>query len=147
MRCSKKLILSLAFITVLTSLRSAYANENLKPVSKEEALSILARVNMQPESGYTNSEKLPSVLVFYTDWCGYCRQMIPSIKRLEEEFNGKIHLKKVNLDQEQDFAKKYRMGENAVPHLQIYSAEGKLLRNQIGYQSYERLKQEVEVFL
>jgi thioredoxin 1 len=147
MRHYKKLILLLAFITGLTSIRSVNANENLKPVSKEEALRILAQANMQPESGYTNPDNLPSVLVFYTDWCGYCKQMIPSIKRLEEDFKGKIHVKKINLEAEHDFAKKYRMGENAVPHLQIYSAEGKLLRNQVGYQSYERIKQEIEVFL
>jgi thioredoxin 1 len=146
MRRSKKLILALTFIVGLTSLKSAQANQDLKPVSKDEALRILAQANKQPVTGYTNSEELPSLLVFYTDWCGYCKQMIPSIERLTEDFKGKIHIRKIKLE-EQELVQKYRMGENAIPHVQIYSVDGKLLRNQVGYQSYEKLKQEIEVFL
>lgn len=146
MKLSKKLIVALVFVLGLTKLGSVQANQDLKPVSKEEALRILAQANLQPETGYTNSENLPSVLVFYTDWCGYCKQMIPSIERLKEDFKGKIHIRKINIE-EQELAQKYRMGENAIPQVQIYSTDGKLLRNQVGYQSYERLKQEIEVFL
>lgn len=47
---------------------------------------------------------LPAVIDFYADWCGPCRQVAPLMKELAKEYEGKITIYKVNVDEEKELA-------------------------------------------
>lgn len=47
---------------------------------------------------------LPTIIDFYADWCGPCRQIAPIIKELATEYKGKINVYKVNVDKEKELA-------------------------------------------
>ena len=50
---------------------------------------------------------LPVFVDFYADWCGPCKMMSPVIDKLAEEYNGRIKVGKVNVDENGDLAVKY----------------------------------------
>lgn len=41
---------------------------------------------------------LPTIIDFYTDWCGPCRAMTPILEEIAEEYRGKIQVYKINTE-------------------------------------------------
>lgn len=52
---------------------------------------------------------IPVLVDFYADWCGPCKMMAPVVAELAQEYQGKIKIGKLNIDQEADTAEKYRV--------------------------------------
>jgi len=50
---------------------------------------------------------IPVFVDFYADWCGPCKMMSPVIDQLAAEYEGKIKVGKVNVDENGDLAVKY----------------------------------------
>ena len=48
------------------------------------------------------AEGKPMILDFWATWCGPCQMIGPMIEELAEEFNGKIIIGKVNVDENSD---------------------------------------------
>ncbi len=65
---------------------------------------------------------LPCLVDFYTDWCGPCKMVAPTLESLAEEFNGKVNIYKVNTDQEARLAGAF--GINTIPSLLFIPKEG-----------------------
>jgi len=47
---------------------------------------------------------LPCIIDFYADWCQPCKMVAPILEELSDEFAGKLHIYKVNTEQEQELA-------------------------------------------
>lgn len=74
---------------------------------EEEKMSILEVTNENFEEEVLNSEK--TVLVdFYADWCGPCKMMAPVVEKIASE-NVDIKVRKINIDNEEELAIKYRV--------------------------------------
>jgi len=54
----------------------------------------------------TKSEK-PVVMIFSAPWCGYCKRLKPALMQLAGEVDTQVDFAGVNIDEEQDLAKKY----------------------------------------
>ena len=48
------------------------------------------------------AEGKPMILDFWATWCGPCQMIGPMIEELAEEFDGKIIIGKVNVDENSD---------------------------------------------
>ena len=44
---------------------------------------------------------------FWADWCGPCKMLAPLIDSLDKEYEGRVTVGKVNLDDEQELAIRY----------------------------------------
>ena len=58
---------------------------------------------------------IPVFVDFYADWCGPCKMMSPVIDQLAAEYEGKIKVGKVNVDENNDLAVKY--GIMSIPNM------------------------------
>ena len=72
---------------------------------------------------------LPVFVDFYADWCGPCKMMSPVIDKLAEEYEGKIKVGKVNVDENGDLAVRY--GIMSIPNM-IFFKNGEVADRVVG---------------
>jgi thioredoxin len=59
---------------------------------------------------------------FYADWCGPCKMVAPILEELAQEYSGKVHIYKVDTEQEQELASVF--GIQSIPSLLFIPKEG-----------------------
>lgn len=64
----------------------------------------------------------PCIVDFYADWCGPCKQIAPVMEQLSKEYNGRIRIYKVNVDNEQELASAF--GINSIPAILFVPKDG-----------------------
>jgi len=52
---------------------------------------------------------IPVLVDFYADWCGPCKMIAPIVAELAEEYEGKVKIGKLNVDEDPNTAEKYRV--------------------------------------
>jgi thioredoxin 1 len=65
---------------------------------------------------------LPAIIDFYADWCGPCKALSPILADLEKEFEGKIHIFKVDTEASPDLAAAF--GIRSIPSLLFVPQKG-----------------------
>ena len=61
------------------------------------------------------SQENPVLLDFYADWCGPCQSLLPTVEKLSKEYEGKVEIQKVNVDENRELAVKF--GVRSIPAL------------------------------
>ena len=66
---------------------------------------------------------------FWAEWCGPCKMLSPVIEELAQEFDGKVLVGKVNVDEEPDLAR--RFGVMTIPTV-VFLKNGKEVERKVG---------------
>ncbi len=80
------------------------------------------------QSNVLDSDKL-SLIDFWAEWCGPCRAIGPVVEELSKEYNGKVNVGKVNVDQNPNLSVNY--GITSIPAI-LFIKGGKVVDKQIG---------------
>lgn len=81
--------------------------------------------------------EIPVLVDFYADWCVPCRQMAPIIEALAKEYEGKLKVGKLNVDESGDIAMKYQI--MSIPTMIIYR-NGEVFRKEVGVQTKKNME-------
>lgn len=71
---------------------------------------------------------------FWASWCGPCQMVAPIIDKLSEEYEGKISVGKVNVDEESALASEYAVV--SIPTIILFK-NGKPVEKLIGVRSFD----------
>ena len=80
------------------------------------------------ETEVIKSQK-PTVVDFWAEWCGPCKQIGPILEELSDEMAGKVKVAKVDVDANQNAA--MSMGVRGIPALFIFK-DGEVISNRAG---------------
>ena len=86
--------------------------------------------------GYNYTGVTPVIIDFYATWCGPCQAMAPMLKRLAQEYEGRIKVLKVDVDKNQALAAAARI--QSIPTLFFITKDGQIER-QVGGLPHQEL--------
>lgn len=87
------------------------------------------------------NSNVPVLVDFYADWCGPCRMMGPVVEELAKEYDGKIKVGKVNIDEQPELAAKY--GVMSIPYF-AFIKNGELVSGELGAVPKDRLVKKIQ---
>src|SRR5207244_4184565 len=86
----------------------------------------------------------PVLVDFWAEWCGPCRMIAQIIEDLAAEYDGKVKVVKVDVDENPGVAN--RFGVMSIPTLGIFKG-GEMVDRLVGYMPKPELKKRVEKIL
>ena len=87
---------------------------------------------------------LPVLVDFTAVWCGPCKMLEPVVTQLSQEWDGKVKVVKLDVDDNANLAVQY--GVMGVPTLILF-IDGKPVQRLTGYQPKDRIQSKFNSFL
>lgn len=73
---------------------------------------------------------IPVLVDFWATWCGPCRMVASIVEEIADEYDGRIKVGKVNVDEEPELAMQFRVA--SIPTLMVFK-NGQLVNTAVGY--------------
>ena len=84
---------------------------------------------------------VPVVVDFWAEWCGPCKMIGPTLEEIAREYEGKVKIAKVNVDENAGIAG--QLGIRSIPTLMIYK-DGKMTSQKVGAAPKGELKRWID---
>lgn len=79
---------------------------------------------------------IPVLVDFWATCCGPCKMIAPIVKEIADEYDGKILVGKVNVDEEPDLTMQYNV--SSIPTLMVFK-NGQLVNKAVGYREKDEI--------
>jgi len=90
------------------------------------------------------SSDVPVLVDYWAEWCGPCKMIAPILDEIAADFQGKLKIAKVNVDENQQVTQKY--GIRSIPTLMIFKG-GTVQAQKVGAMSKSQLAAFIETNL
>lgn len=107
-------------------------------------MSILASVTDHHFETEVLQSQIPVLVDFWAEWCGPCKNLMPTIEAIAESYAGKIKVFKLNVDDSPQTAAKY--GVRGIPTLILFK-NGQPVGTSVGALTRTKLDEFLNTYL
>ena len=102
---------------------------------------VLTKENFEEE---VKKADIPVLVDFWADWCVPCKMIAPILEEIAEEYDGKVKIAKLNVDQHGEIASQYSI--TSIPTLLVFKG-GEVVNQKIGAGSKEDVEKLFKEFI
>lgn len=86
----------------------------------------------------------PVLVDFWAEWCQPCKMLAPTVEEIAREYEDKVFVSKLNVDDNPNTATKY--GIRGIPTL-LFFKDGKVVQQLVGVKTKAEIKKVIEADL
>ena len=105
------------------------------------------KVQMFSEANFEESvikAGTPVLVDFWAEWCGPCRQLAPTVEALASDYDGRVAIGKLNVDENPAVAVQYSI--RGIPALLLFK-DGRVVDQGVGLKDGSQLKEMIDKHL
>ena len=95
---------------------------------------IITKENFDEE--IRNYKGMPVLIDFWASWCGPCMMLAPIVEEIADEYDGRVKVCKVNVDEEPELAAAFRV--ESIPLLVVVK-DGAIVNQAVGLRPKESI--------
>lgn len=94
--------------------------------------------NFDKDQTFKRVGNTPIILDFHATWCRPCKMLAPHLQAIQNKYNGKLIVYKIDVDQEPELAKRFKI--EAMPTI-IFIDSKTAYKSELGYKEYKDFEQ------
>lgn len=87
---------------------------------------------------------LPVLVDFWAPWCGPCKMIVPHIKAIAKQYEGKLKVCKLNIDEASEIATTYTV--MSIPTVMLFKS-GKIMEKRVGVINKKNLEKFIDPYI
>jgi len=93
---------------------------------------------------FIKSATVPVIVDFWAEWCGPCKMIAPVVEEIAAEYEGKIQVVKLNVDENRGVPAQYKV--ISIPTLVVFK-DGQEVERSIGFKTKKELKALIDKYV